>query len=257
MGKRKQIRARRHRPRPNRSGRKIAQIFTGLPVSKRIRGDPPPITTSVTQSVRIPFDINFELQAGATLPFSVTIGSTPNSTNTILLKPGGTAGTVTFYLDLDEIYSAACVRMYGSVPSSTDLNYLASEFAMHSVSFYGPLGSTSIRMGVDFGPGMPGITATDLGTQSSRPVVKSTASRLHWDKLHHIKQGDAAIGCWIYGWTPYSNSYLGKDDNPLAPSATWLCQGRIDVTVQARRSWYSANQASVLAAKTATTLQMA
>lgn len=250
MAKRRSLRSRRNRPRTPRVGRSIRQVSTGIPTThKRIGGNPPPINLVSAQSVKIPFFLNIQV-VEKDLPFSVKIGSNPVGTNTISLYTASLASTQTFYLDIDEIYQAAMVRVYGYTPTGTDVNYLATELALQSVTYYGPLGASSIRMGVDFGPGMPGATCTDEGTTSARPVVKASTPRLYWTKLQQIVKGDAAVGCWLEGYLPFGRSLEFKSSNVLTDSLSFKGVGRIDFTVHVRRSWYNANTAQALAAKT-------
>lgn len=249
MPRNRRVRTTRNRPRRRRSGRSIAQVSSGIPsTKKRISGNPPVISEVSSQTVRVAFQISISVGDKAA-PFTVAIGDIPTQNNEIKTVIANSQDVNTFYLDLDEVYQAAYVRVFGQKPSESSANTLGTEMALQSVTFYGPLGSGTIKMGVDFGPGMPGAIASDGGTMSSRPVVKAVCPRLHWDRIHAVKAGDAAIGMWIYGFNP-PGTHLGAGAN------NYVCQGRVDCVVAVRRSWYSANSASALAAKTTTEAQM-
>lgn len=255
MARRRTIRNRRNRPRTSRVGRSINQVSNGIPRTiKRIRGDPPPINLASTQTVKIPFYLDVNL-AATKAPFQVLVASSPVGKNFISLFTTDFQTTMTCYLDQDEVFQAACVRVFGSIPGSADINYLSTEFALQSVTFYGPLGTSLIRMGVDFGPGLPGTTSADSGTLTSRPVVKSTATRLYWSKLEQIKAGDAAIGLWVEDYLPPGRSLEYKTSG-VHDGFQYRSVGRIDCVVHVRRSWYSANTASSLTAKAVTDAQM-
>lgn len=248
MPKRRTIRKRRNRPKRPRVNRQVAQVSSGIPSLKRVRGNPPPINIALSQSVKVPFYISIRYAAAAA-PFTVAIADTPLANNYIRLTNASSFATSTFYLDLDEIFQAAAVRVFGSKPQKTELNFLSSEFALQKVTFFGPIGSTSIKMGVDFGPGMPGAAGSDEGTMSSRPVVSLSTPRLYWERASQVVNGDAAVGLWIYGYNPtgpYINAGKETSDSPQFGE-----QGRIDCTVHVRRSWYSANHAFTAAAKAA------
>jgi len=250
MPRNRRVRTTRNRPRRRRSGRTIAQVSSGIPTTKkRISGNPPVINEVSSQTVRVAFNVAISIADKAS-PFSVIIGDNPQQINEIRLVSTNSQDTLTFYLDLDEIFQAAYVRVFGQKPSDQSPNTIGTEVALQSVTFYGPLGSGTIKMGVDFGPGMPGAIASDGGTLSSRPVVRASAPRLFWDRLHAVKAGDAAVGLWIYGFNP-PGTHLGAGAN------NYVSQGRIDCVVAVRRSWYSANTASSVAAKTHTDAQMA
>lgn len=249
MPRNRGVRTPRNRPRRRRSGRKIAQVSSGIPITtKRLSGNPPVINEVSSQTVRVAFQLSISI-ADKPSPFTVVIGDHPTQNNEIKLVSINSQDTITFYLDLDEVFQAAYVRVFGQKPSMSDANSLGTEMAMQSVTFFGPLGSGTIKMGVDFGPGMPGAISSDGGTMSSRPVVKSSSPRLHWDRIHTIKAGDAAIGMWIFGFNP-PGTHLGAGAN------NYVCQGRVDCVVAVRRSWYSANTASAHTAKTVTEVQM-
>lgn len=250
MPRRKRVRSSRNRPQRSRSSRKIAQLSSGIPsTKKRVSGNPPVINETTSQAVKVAFNVSIVIAAKAAA-FKVVIGDSPFGENEITLTVTNSADKPTFYLDLDEIFYAAYVRVFGSKPTEGTAIQIATEMALASVTFYGPLGAHSIRMGVDFGPGMPGAIASDAGTLASRPVVKATSPRLYWDRLHSIKAGDAAAGFWIFGFNP-PGIHLGAGDNACK------AVGRIDCVVHVRRSWYSANTASAHAAKTATETMMA
>lgn len=250
MPRNRRVRTTRNRPRRRRSGRTIAQVSSGIPsTKKRISGNPPVINEVSSQTVRVAFQVSVSI-ADKAAPFSVVIGDSPAKINEIKLVTTNSQDVITFYLDLDEIFQAAYVRVFGSLPSDTSPNTLGTEVALQSVTFYGPLGTGTIKMGVDFGPGMPGAIASDGGTMSSRPVVRAVAPRLFWDRLHAVKAGDAAVGMWIYGFDPLGK-HVGSGAN------NYVCQARVDFVVAVRRSWYSANTASSVAAKTHTETQMA
>lgn len=255
MANRRSIRNSRNRPRTNRVGRSIAQVSTGIPrTAKRVRGNPPPINLVSAQSVRVSF--NFDITFSQTAePFKVFVGSSPVSRNVVYLYPGNSSSTMTCYLDIDEIYQAACVRVFGSIPSGTDANALSTELALQSVTFYGPLAAGNIRMGVDFGPGMPGASATDEGTSSARPVVKVSSPRLYWSKLNTVVAGDAAVGLWIGGFTPSGDARNVVTKGIINNTGvSWIDVARLDCTVQVRRSWYSANTASAITAKSSSSV---
>lgn len=246
----RRVRTTRNRPRRRRSGRKISQVSSGIPITKkRVSGNPPVINEVSSQTVRVAFQVSVSVADKAS-PFSVVIADHPTQNNELQLVTTNSRDTLVFYLDLDEIYQAAYVRVFGQKPSDQSPNTIGTEVALQSVTFYGPLGSGTIKMGVDFGPGLPGAIASDGGTMSSRPVVRVSTPRLHWDRLHSVKAGDAAVGMWIYGFNPPGN-HLGAGAN------NYVCQGRIDCVVAVRRSWYSANTASSVAAKIHTDVQMA
>lgn len=250
MPRNRRVRTISNRPRRRRSGRKIAQVSSGIPITKkRVSGNPPVINEVSSQTVRVAFNISIKVSDKSS-PFTVIIGDDPQKQNKIEVVTTNTEDILTFYLDLDEIFQAAYVRIFGQKPSDKSPNTIGTEVAMQSVTFYGPLGSGTIKMGVDFGPGMPGAIASDAGTLASRPVVRAVAPRLYWDRLHAVKAGDAAVGMWIYGFSPPGH-HLGAGAN------TYVSQGRVDCVVAVRRSWYSANTAHGMAAKTYTELQMA
>lgn len=250
MPRNRRVRTSRNRPRRRRSGRTIAQVSSGIPsTKKRISGNPPVINEVSSQTVRVAFNVTIPIVTTSS-PFTVVIGDNPQQINLIEVPITNSVDTLVFYLDLDEIFQAAYVRIFGQKPSDTSANTIATEVALQSVTFYGPLGSGVIKMGVDFGPGMPGAIASDSGTLSSRPVVRAVAPRLYWDRLHTVKAGDAAVGMWIYGFNPPGN-HLGGGVNKYAN------QARVDCVVAVRRSWYGTNTASSIAAKTYTDTQMA
>lgn len=250
MPRNRRVRTTRNRPRRRRSGRTIAQVSSGIPSSKkRVSGNPPVINEVSSQTVRVAFQVSISISDNSS-PFTVVIGDNPQQNNEVRLVSTNSQDSLTFYLDLDEIFQAAYVRVFGQKPEGTSPNTLGTEVALQSVTFYGPLGSGTIKMGVDFGPGMPGAIASDGGTLSSRPVVRAVCPRLYWDRLHAVKAGDAAVGLWIYGFNPPGN-HLGAGAN------NYVCQGRIDCVVAVRRSWYSANSASSITAKAYTDAQMA
>lgn len=249
MPRNRRIRLRRNRPQRNRAGRKITQISTGIPsVSKRVSGNPPVINESSALTVKVAFEVSITIDTKAQ-PFVVSVGTTPFDINEIKVSIANSGDKCTFYLDLDEIFQAAHVRAYGSAIDVTTVSGASTEAALCSVVFYGPMGAQSIRMGVDFGPGMPGAVASDAGTSASRAVTKVVSPRLYWDRLHNVKQGDAAVGLWIYGFNPLGN-HVGAGAN------IYSCAGRVDCTVQIRRSWYSANTASAHSAKRHTDMFM-
>lgn len=246
MPKRRTIRKRRNRPRRPRVNRQVAKVSSGIPSTKRVRGNPPPLNISLSSSVKVAFYVSIKFAASAA-PFAVSIAETPLANNYVRLTPASSYATSTFYLDLDEIFQAAAVRVFGQIPKTTDLNYLSSEFALQKVTFFGPIGSTSIKMGVDFGPGMPGAVGSDEGTMSSRPVVSLSTPRLYWERASAVVNGDAAVGLWIYGFNPTGPYITGGKTTTDQPQ--FGEQGRIDCTVHVRRSWFSANHAHLTAEK--------
>lgn len=248
MPRNKRVRRRRNRPQRSRPSRQIASISTGIPRTlKRISGNPPVINEVSTQTVRVCFNVDVTLAQSAA-PFKVTVGDNPVSRNVILLTISNTGDTSTFYLDQDEVFEAAYVRIFGQKPTASTGNTTATEAAMQSVVFYGPTGSGLIKMGADFGPGMPGAVACDAGTLASRPVVKVVSPRLFWERYHSTHAGDAFAGFWIYGFGLTGHSGGGAN--------VYTNIARIDCTVHVRRSWYSANTASAIAAKASTDVQM-
>lgn len=250
MPRNRRVRTTRNRPRRRRSGRTITQVSTGIPFTKkRISGNPPVINEVSSQTVKVTFNVTVNITETFT-PFSVTVGDTPQQANVITVHISNSLATSVFYLDLDEIFQAAYVRVFGQKPAQGSANTTATEAALQSVTFYGPLGTGTIKMGVDFGPGMPGAIASDNGTLMSRPVVRAVTPRLYWDRLHTVSAGDATVGLWMYGFNPVGN-HLGGGAN------TYAHEGRIDCVVAMRRSWFGANTAYNVSAKTLTDAQMA
>lgn len=248
MPRNKPVRRRRRGPQPTRSRRQIANVSSGIPRTlKRISGNPPVINEVSAQTVKVAFSVAITI-ASAAAPFKVTVGDTPVALNTIALTITNSSDTGIFYLDQDEIFEAAYVRVYGQKPSSGSGNSISTEMALQSVTFYGPLGSGLIKMGVDFGPGMPGAVASDGGTASSRPVVKSVTPRLYWERYHSVSSNDGIAGFWIYGFTATGHQGAGAN--------TFPAQARVDCVVHMRRSWYGVNTAVALAAKTVSDYQM-
>jgi hypothetical protein len=250
MPRNRRVRTKRNRPQRNRSNRKVSQVSSGIPTTrKRVSGNPPIINEISSQTVKVTFNVDVQVFSEKKA-FSVTISDSPFTPNLITTYIVKSNDTNIFYLDIDEIYMAAFVRVFGSKPADSGQLLYATEMALLSASFYGPTDCGSIRMGVDFGPGMPGAMASDSGSRSVRPAVKITAPRLHWDRINTVKPGDAAIGYWIYGFSPLGKS-LGAGGVDYANVA------RVDCTVTVRRSWFSANTASAIAPKAITDTLMA
>lgn len=242
MPNNKRLRTRRNRPRRYRPSRKVAQVSTGIPITrKRISGNPPVINEISAQTVKVTFDVNISITTN-TAPFSVTIGSNPFKPNAVLLTATNSADVLPFYLTTKDIFSAAYIRLAGAIPTDQDV-LQSTEMSVQTISFYGPLGTGSVRMGADFGPGMPGAVASDEGTASSRPAVRASSPRLYWHQYSSASDSDSVCGFWIYGFNPIGN-HLGAGAN------LYTASGRVDVTVHVRRSWYSASQAYMSTART-------
>lgn len=247
MPRNKPIRRRRRRPQSTRSRNKIANVSSGIPRTlKRISGNPPVVNEVSAQTVKVCFSVNVDISS-ASAPFKVVVADTPASLNTITLTLSNSADTGIFYLDQDEIYQAAYVRVFGQKPTGGGVS-VSTEMALQSVAFYGPLGSGLIKMGVDFGPGMPGAIASDSGTTSSRPVVKAVTPRLYWERYHSVTSGDSIAGFWLYGFTAIGHQGAGAN--------SFKAEARVDCVVHMRRSFFGVNTAVDTAAKTTTDYQM-
>lgn len=253
MPKRRTIRSRGNRPRRRRSSRKIAQVSTGIPTFQRVSGNPPVLKELSTQTVKVAFYLNVIFKTGSKESFLVNVSKDPFGQNYVQLTLPDSHQAAVFYLDIDEIYQAAYVRAFGSMPKQGDQSTISTEMALQSAAFYGPLGAGSIRMGLDFGPGTPGILATDEGTYSSRPAVKASTPRLHWDRIHSVVAGDAVVAFWVYGLYPPGTN---ETERTLTTGRSYRHEGRMDFTVHVRRSWLGTNAASSLAAKTIADAQM-
>lgn len=253
MPKRRAIRPRGNRPRRRRSNRKIAQVFTGIPTFQRISGNPPPLKELSVQTVKVAFYLNIIFKTGEKEAFLVNITRDPFGQNYVQLTLPDSHQAAVFYLDIDEIYQAAYVRAFGQLPKQGEQSTISTEMALQSAAFYGPLGAGSIRMGLDFGPGTPGILATDEGTYSSRPAVKASTPRLHWDRIHAVVAGDAVVAFWVYGLYPPGTN---ETDRTLTVGRSYRHEGRMDFTVHVRRSWLGTNAVSSLVAKTIVDTQM-
>lgn len=237
------------------SGRSITQVSTGIPRTiKRYRGDPPPLNLVSAQAVVVPFYVEFQIQPNAD-PFQVDVATSPNQVSTITLKSNDIGLPYTFYLDRDEVHLAAAVKLFGMQPSGTQINAIATEYAIQSCTWYGPVGGGQIRMGIDFGAGMPGAYASDEGTSSSRPVVKAVAPRLWWQKMGtSTPVNDAFAGFWIAGACPPPGYRVRSDSIEVSTMYLRVC--RIDFLVHVRRSWYTATAAALSSMKATRVDQM-
>lgn len=259
MVNRNKRRGRGRRRSARSSGRKIAQVSTGIPITfKRVRGDPPPLNLVSAQTIKVSFDVDITLSQTAT-PFSVIVASGPNARTFVQLNLDYTSRNTTFYLDRDEVHQAAAVLHFGYQPTGAQINALATEYAIQSCTFYGPVGGGQVRMGIDYGSGMPGAYASDVGTSSVRAVVKTVAPRLWWQKMGSVTPvNDAFAGFWIAGWAPPPTSkfIISGSENYASPGNVFNSVGRIDFVVHVRRSYYTATAAYLSSMKSTDTSQM-
>lgn len=223
MAQRKQ-RSRPSRRRRNRKNRSTTRVSTGIPLTKRIRGDPPPVNIASTQAVKVVFWID----AVSSGTFNVKLAENALEYNILEMPFTGSNTDSVAYIDPQELMMATLVRAFGYQPNESDPTLTLSEFALQSVSFYGPIAANSIRLGVDFGPGLPGAIATDTGTMASRPCVKVTSPRLYWTPYSFSEADTNTVRIEISGYQLNIGSY---------PTAK---VGQIQCTMHVRRSWFSA-----------------
>lgn len=250
MPKRSRVRKGRNRSRRSNAGRKIAQVSSGIPVVRRIRGDPPPVKLSLNVSVKVTFDVCFKVWNSGTQPssYSVYVATTPFENNSIdvsIANPADSNSIINpnFYLTKNEIFAAASTHVFGSYENAsctTDANYIFTQYAVQSVAVYAPVRCTSMACAMDFGPGMPGAYATDSGTESSRACVKMSTPRLYWDRRTLCQPETQGVGMFVCNLKGYSlpftmNSGLGSYVDAV---------GRIDFTIHVRRAYDTDNRPS-------------
>lgn len=236
MVRRRQARRRRNNANNSRVTSLITRLSTGIPSRSRVSRDPPNLPSALTIPIRIRFDIVVQ-QNGTSDTFEVILPSTPAAQGQIRIKYSTSVTASTFaasdrlvYLDSDEIWYAAAMRVFGVQvdENKTSANYIHTEYALQKVSLYGGTqvsGYGTCALQVDFGSLVPGFVGRDAPGKSGRAVISCSAPRLEWRKFADRDLTSAMVRC------TFSNMLL-----PTTGLA-YLGIGTLDVTVMVRRSY--------------------
>jgi len=224
----RQRRARRNRRVPSRPRTAVARIANGLPFKpRRVRSDPPEMPVSLTQSLRLRFNIVAAYVPAASGKYTIVIAKTPLSPNCVFLQFGVQNGAIAsaFELKQNDVVMALFMALYGVQykSSTTDVNVLSTEFAIQKVTLYGPsdgLSSREISLQVDFG-GSPGFIARDIGDRNKRAVIAARTPRMTW---YYCSSADST----------FLRADMGTLRNPMleatagaAPPKDWASEGNV------------------------------
>lgn len=186
--------------RPSKTSKKVhrqlSRLYTGIPViSRKNKSDPRPLPTSMSQAIRIMFQIVYASNTlSSTTDYAINLPPNAGDIGTIftLFDPSAAESThqrertKEIALQRMTIFRAAAVRLYGQPLTGSDnvTAYLNAntEYALQSCTLYGPLSQQreTIRLRVDFSTDTPGVAMFDTGDRLKRAVLSTSASRLHW-----------------------------------------------------------------------------
>lgn len=235
MPRRSTRRRNRNRPRRRRVNSSLRQVSSGIPITKQLRGDPPPLNLVDSTSIKVRFCVNLQL-ASATADFNVHLATTPIEQNVCTFTAPTSMRTFTGYLSFSEIAQAAAVRHYGAIPPAGSLNSTATEYSISIVRLFGPPFSGVIRLGFDPGLGLPGAYASDIGTASNRPAVVVKAPRLFWRRADGTDEDTVSI--WFADMSPPASYGLLASGSTATISNLYQI-GVLDITVSMRRSAFA------------------
>lgn len=225
--------------------RKVDRLFSRIPVTRRLRSsDPPVLPTHIDMAIKVRYPVVYAGDA-ATSPTSYAV-ITPSSAGSlgavnVYYEEGATGvrGSATIRnlaIDADELFDAAAMRLFGTLMSSAvgaaPALRLVTEFAIQSVSLYGPIEpheSDSVRLQVDFGDGMPGAVIQDSSNRLNRAAVSASTSQMVWRRYGVTSATDGSVVATL-------SIPVGASGSAVDPVRN-INMGILDATVHVRRAF--------------------